>query len=46
VLFVPFCGLNQNFESSGAFEGLGAAVDVEFLIDVAHVALHGARRKK
>ena len=41
-----FCGLNQHFEGAGALEGLRAAVNVELLIDVAHVALHGAGRQK
>ena len=39
-------GLNKNLQASGAFEGLGAAVNVELLIDVAHVALDGAGGKK
>ena len=39
-------GLNKNLQASSAFEGLGAAVNVELLIDVAHVALHGARGEK
>ena len=34
--------LKKNFEATGAFERLGAAVNVELLIDVAHVALNGA----
>ena len=39
-------GLNKNFEAAGAFEGLGAAVNVELLIDIAHVALDGAGGEK
>src|SRR6185369_11112788 len=41
--FCAFLWLDENFEAAGAFEGLGAAVNVELLIDVAHVALYRAR---
>jgi hypothetical protein len=46
VLLCAFCVLAQDFEGAGTFEGLGATVNVELLIDVAHVALYGARGEK
>jgi hypothetical protein len=39
-------GLNKNLQAAGTFEGLGATVNVELLIDVAHVALDCAGGEK